>query len=120
MTALLLVLIGVFAGFLSGLVGIGGGVVMVPLFVFVLGLEQHQAQGLSLSIMLLPITYLAVYQYHKKNKIDYKKSLWVAVFFILGGYVGALISNHVPPFFMKKIFALFLGVFGVKMLMDKK
>ena len=61
-TIIILIIIGLIAGMLSGLIGIGGGVIMVPLFVFLLGMSQHNAQGMSLAVMLPPVTFLAVYK----------------------------------------------------------
>lgn len=65
-----LVLIGVLAGILRGLVGVGGGVIMVPLLVLFFGFSQHQAQGTSLAVLVVPVTAIAVYTYHKEGYID--------------------------------------------------
>ncbi len=67
---LLLALIGVLAGILSGLVGVGGGVVMVPLLIYFMGFNQHQAQGTSLTVLVVPVTAAAVYNYYKEDYVD--------------------------------------------------
>ena len=84
-----LVLIGVLAGILSGLVGVGGGVIMVPLLVLLLGFNQHQAQGTSLAVLVVPVTAIAVYTYHKEGYIDWRYVGIIAVFFVIGGYFGS-------------------------------
>jgi len=88
-TILILILIGLAAGMLSGLVGVGGGIIMVPLFVIFLGVTQHNAQGMSLAVMLPPVTFLAVYNYHKAGDVDWKMALIVSVVLIIGGYIGS-------------------------------
>ena len=70
-TLLLLLIIGLAAGFLSGLVGIGGGIIMVPALVLVLGFTQKQAQGTSLGVLVLPVVALAVWQYYKQGQINF-------------------------------------------------
>ena len=85
-TILILIVIGLSAGILSGLVGVGGGIIMVPLFVLFLGLTQHNAQGLSLAVMLPPVTFLAVYNYQKAGGgIDWRVALIVSLLFVIGG-----------------------------------
>ena len=69
-TFIILVIIGCIAGLFSGLIGVGGGLIMIPLFVLFLGLSQHKAQGLSLAVMLPPVTILAAWNYHKEGAID--------------------------------------------------
>ena len=89
---IILLFIGIIAGILSGLVGIGGGIIMVPLFVFFLGYTQHNAQGLSLAIMLPPVTYFAVANYHKAGEVNWKNAVIVALFFTIGGFFGSEIA----------------------------
>src|SRR5512138_3020396 len=87
-TILLLILIGLFAGTMSGLVGIGGGVVIVPCLVLILGFTQHEAQGTSLGLLLLPVGILAVLNYYNKGYIDIKVVAIMSVAFVLGGWLG--------------------------------
>lgn len=79
-TILSLVIIGIMAGILSGLVGVGGGVVMVPMLVLFLGFSQHQAQGTSLAVLVVPVTAIAVYNYYKEGYIDWRYAAIIAIF----------------------------------------
>ena len=120
-TILILLLVGIAAGILSGLVGIGGGLIIVPALIFFLGFSQKLAQGTSLGILLLPIGILAVLQYYKAGFVDVKTVWLVAVGFLAGGYFGSRIALSLPQETVKKIFAIVLLVIAVKMLfIDKK
>lgn len=117
---LMLILTGLAAGMLSGLVGIGGGIIMVPLFVYFLGFSQHTAQGLSLAIMLPPVTFLAVYNYHQSHGIDWRYALIVAVVFFIGGYIGSKIAININQQMLKKIFGIVMILAAVKMIFFSK
>lgn len=114
-----LVLIGVLAGILSGLVGVGGGVVMVPLLVLLLGFNQHQAQGTSLAVLVVPVTAVAVYTYHKEGFIDWRYVGIIALFFVVGGYFGSKIAVGLDQKMLKKVFGLILLLIAGKMLLGK-
>ena len=114
-----LMLIGVIAGVLSGLVGIGGGVVMVPLLIVMLGFSQHQAQGTSLAVLVVPVTAIAVFNYYKEGYINWKHAAIIAVCFVVGGYFGSKIAISVDQKMLKKIFAVILLLLGGKMLFSK-
>ena len=114
-----LVLIGILAGILSGLVGVGGGVVMVPLLVLLLGFNQHQAQGTSLAVLVVPVTVVAVYTYHKEGFIDWRYVGIIAVFFVVGGYFGSKIAVGLDQKMLKKVFGLILLLIAGKMLLGK-
>lgn len=121
-TILTLIIIGLLAGILSGLVGVGGGIIMVPLFVLVLGLNQHNAQGLSLAVMLPPVTFLAVYNYHTAgdgNNIDWRVALIVSTLFIIGGFVGSKIALQIDQRMLKKIFGVFMLIIAIKLIFTK-
>jgi uncharacterized membrane protein YfcA len=120
-TILLLIIIGIAAGLLSGLVGIGGGLIIVPALIIFLGFSQKLAQGTSLGILLLPIGVLAVMQYYKAGFVDVKTVWLVAGGFLAGGYFGSNIALSLPQETVKKIFAVLLLVIAFKMLfIDKK
>lgn len=120
-TLLLLLFIGLAAGFLSGLVGIGGGIIMVPALVFFLGLTQKQAQGTSLGVLMLPVVALAVWQYHKQGQINFTYVFLIAIAFITGGFLGSKLALSLSDDKMKKIFAVVLLLLSIKMLFfDKK
>lgn len=115
-TIILLILIGLAAGFLSGLVGIGGGIIIVPALVLLLGFTQKQAQGTSLGIMLLPIGILAVMQYYKQGYINVNYVLIVALAFVAGGFLGSKLALSLSDERMKKVFAVILFLISIKML----
>lgn len=116
---LALMLIGVIAGVLSGLVGVGGGVVMVPLLVFLLGFNQHQAQGTSLAVLVVPVTAVAVFNYYKEGYINWKHAAIIAICFVVGGYIGSKLAINLDQKMLKKIFAVILLIIGGKMLLSK-
>lgn len=116
---LLLVLMGILAGILSGLVGVGGGVIMVPLLVLLLGFSQHQAQGTSLAVLVVPVTAVAVYSYYKEGYIDWRYAAIIAVFFMIGGYFGSRIAIGLDQRMLKKIFGVILLLIAGKMLLEK-
>lgn len=111
-----LLLIGLFAGILSGLVGVGGGLIVVPALIFFLGYSQHQAQGTSLGLLLLPVGILAVLNYYNKGHIDIKVVAVMSIAFVLGGWLGSKIALRLPADTVKKIFAIFLFYSAFKLL----
>ncbi|MFA7274788.1 MAG: sulfite exporter TauE/SafE family protein [Crocinitomicaceae bacterium] len=115
-TILILVLIGVASGMLSGFVGVGGGVIIVPALVFFLGLSQHNAQGTSLFILLLPVGILAVMNYWKAGEINWKYGIIVSIAFVLGGYFGSKLSLKMSPHLVKFVFGLFMVVVSAKLI----
>lgn len=120
-TMLILVLIGILAGVLSGLIGVGGGIIIVPSLVFILGLSQHEAQGTSLALMLPPIGILAAYNYHKAGQLNWKYALVIAAAFIVGGYFGSKLSvTYIDEKLLKKIFGGIMLVVAVKMIFFSK
>lgn len=119
-TVLLVILVGLAAGVLSGLVGVGGGIIIVPALVFLLGFSQHQAQGTSLGILLLPAGIFAVINYYKQGYIDLKVVFILFVGFVIGGYLGSKISLSLSEAAVKKIFAVVLLVIAGKMLFFDK
>jgi uncharacterized membrane protein YfcA len=119
-TIVLLIIVGVAAGMLSGLVGLGGGVIIVPALVFLLGFSQYQATGTSLGILLLPAGIFAVMNYYKQGYIDIKVVLLIFAGFLLGGYLGSKISLSLPQATLKKIFAVVLILIAGKVLFFDK
>jgi len=114
-------LIGLAAGILSGLVGVGGGIIMVPALVFFLNYTQHQAQGSSLAVLTLPVVIIAsLYYYYQCRKlgtpIDLKVVGLLAAGFLLGGYFGSKIALAINQDALKKIFAVILFYTAIKML----
>lgn len=120
-TVLILLIIGIAAGVLSGLVGVGGGIVIVPALVFFLGFSQKTAQGTSIGILLLPVGILGVLQFYKAGYVDMKSVWLVSLGFLAGGYFGSKIALSLPQDTLKKIFAIILLMVAFKiLLLDKK
>ena len=117
----ILVLIGLAAGMLGGMVGIGGGIIIVPALVYFLGMSQMNAQGTSLALILLPVGILGVIEYHKQGYVDYKAVLILAVGFVAGSFLGSRISLSLSQETVKKFFAVLMILIAAKMLfLDKK
>ena len=110
--------IGLAAGILSGLIGIGGGIIIVPMLLL-LGLTQQQAQGTSLAVMLPPIAFLAVLNYHRSGQIEWKYAIIISVLFIVGSYFGSKIAINLNPKILKKIFGVVLLLIAGEMLFSK-
>jgi uncharacterized protein len=119
-TVLLIIFVGLAAGILSGFVGVGGGIIIVPALVLILGFSQQQAQGTSLGILLLPAGIFAVINYYKKGLIDVKIVALLMLGFLVGGYIGSKISLGLPDATVKKIFAIVLLLVAGKMLFFSK
>jgi hypothetical protein len=113
---IIILLIGLFAGILSGLVGVGGGLIIVPALIFFLGFNQHQAQGTSLGLLLLPVGVLAVINYYNKGNVDVKVVVIMSIAFIAGGWMGSKLALRLPQDTVKKIFAIFLFYTAFKLL----
>ena len=119
-TVIILLLIGLAAGVLSGVVGIGGGIIIVPALIFFLGFSQRMAQGTSLAILLLPIGLLGVMQFYKAGYVDIRVTLIIAFAFFIGSYFGSRIALTIPQDILKRIFAVLLILVAVKMLLPAK
>ena len=120
-TIILLILIGIAAGMLSGMVGIGGGIVIVPALVYFLAFSQKDAQGTTLGLLLFPVGILGVLQYYKEGHVDFRVVAIVAVGFILGSYFGSKISLSLSEERVKKFFAIVIMLVAIKMLFfDRK
>lgn len=118
-TIIALVLIGLVAGVLSGFVGIGGGLIIVPCLVYFLGLGQHEAQGTSLAMMLPPIGILACYNYYQSGNLNWKYGLVLASVFVVGAFFGSKFSLKLSPSLVKKVFGVFMLLASLKMIFSK-
>jgi uncharacterized membrane protein YfcA len=116
---LILQAVGVASGFLCGMVGVGGGIIIVPALVYFLGFSQHAAQGTSLFMLLLPTGIFAVINYYQSGYVDWKVGLIIASTFLLGGFLGSKLSIAIDQNLVKKIFAVFVILVGIKMLTGK-
>lgn len=115
----LYIILGLVAGTLSGLVGIGGGIIIIPALVYFFGFTQHQAQGTTLALMVPPIGILAAWTYYTQGHVDLKIAGLICVGFIVGGYFGAKLAVGIPNAILQKVFGGFLLLIALKMLFTK-
>jgi uncharacterized membrane protein YfcA len=115
----LYLVVGLAAGFLSGLIGIGGGIIIVPALVFLFGLSQHQAQGTTLALMVPPIGILAALTYYKQGYVDLRIAAFVCLGFALGGLFGARLATAISNDALEKLFGIALLAVAVKMIFLK-
>jgi len=118
-TIIILLIIGICAGLLSGFVGVGGGIVIVPALVFFLGYSQHMAQGTSLALMLPPIGLLGFYNYYKSGNTNITAAAIIAVAFIAGAYFGSKLSISLDQRIVKRIFGAIMLLVSIKLLASK-
>ena len=112
-------LLGLLAGVLSGFIGVGGGILIVPALVLIFGFSQHQAQGTSLAILLPPVGILAAWTYYKQGFVDLRVAAIIVAGFIVGGWVGARYATQISNEALGKGFGVVLIAIGVKMIMGK-
>jgi hypothetical protein len=108
----MLLLVGLAVGMVSGVVGIGGGILFVPALIWLVGMDQHRAQGTSLGALLLPVGIFAFLEYYRKGNADLHVALLLAAGFLVGGYFGAVGAQHIPELWLRRIFALTLFAVG--------
>lgn len=108
-------IIGIAAGILSGLLGIGGAILIIPALMFILGFDQKLAQGTTLMLMLPPIGLLAFLEYYRHRMVNIPIGIIIACFFVLGAWFGAKITINIDPEILKRIFALFLALVAIKL-----
>jgi uncharacterized membrane protein YfcA len=116
---LLLILVGIAGGMLSGIVGLGGGVIIVPALVYIMGYNQHLAQGTTLAMMLPPIGVLAVIQYYNKGHVDFKVAGILCCGFIIGAFFGSKIATGLPEVALKRVFGAVLILLAAKLILTK-
>jgi len=117
-TIIIVMGIGLIAGMLSGLIGVGGGIIMVPMLLL-MGFTQQQAQGTSLAALLPPVTLFAVINYNKAGFIDWRYAIIISSLFIIGGYFGSKIAINIDQRTLKKIFGGLLLLVAGKMIFGK-
>jgi len=116
-----ILIIGLMAGILSGLVGVGGGIILVPALVYFMNYSQHQAQGTSLGVLAFPVVIVAFLKYYSDTKkmgepIDFKVIAFLAIGFLIGGFLGSTLALKINQDLLKKIFAVILFYTAFKML----
>jgi len=117
-TIFMLVSIGLFAGLLSGFVGVGGGIIIVPALVFLLGLTQHQAQGTSLFVLMLPVVSFAVLNYWKSGNVKWEYGLVIAMTFIVGAFFGSKLSLKISQGLVQLIFGILMAYISFRMILS--
>jgi uncharacterized protein len=122
---IILLVVGLFAGMLGGMVGVGGGIIIVPALVYFLGFSQHTAQGTSLGLIMLPVGVLGFLQYYHSSikagtPINFTVIGILAVAFVVGSYFGSKLAISIPQGLLKKYFAILLLLVGIKMLFFDK
>jgi len=115
----MILLIGLIVGAFSGVVGIGGGVLFVPALIWLLGMDQHKAQGTSLGALLAPVGMFAFYEYYRRGNADLRVALLLSAGFLVGGYFGAVGAAHIPDLWLRRIFAIVMIAIGGHMWFSK-
>ena len=116
MELLLYLLLGLGVGALSGLIGIGGGVLITPALIYLFGFSQHDAQGTTLALLVPPIGILGAWTYFQQGYVDIKVALLICLGFVFGGLIGAKFAVDIPEVFLRRIFAAAIILVGLKML----
>ena len=108
--------IGLAAGILSGVFGIGGGVIIVPALIYMAGFRQHNATGTSLAVLLPPIGIGAMWEYHRHGNVNMRVAMLMAIAVFAGGWIGALVANRVAGPYLRLAFGLFVVVLGFSLI----
>jgi uncharacterized protein len=111
----LILLLGFAVGVFSGIVGIGGGILIIPALIWFMGMDQHRAQGTSLGALLAPVGLFAFIEYYRKGNADLRVALLLAAGFLVGGYFGGAAAQHIPELWLRRIFAVLLLAVGGRM-----
>lgn len=118
-TFIVLIIIGLLAGSLSGLLGIGGGILMIPLLIIFLGLNQYEAQGTVLFSMLPPIGILAAINYYKEGVVRWEYAAIIALSFVIGGYFGSKLSFSLSPQIVRRVFGVVMLIGALKLIYSR-
>jgi uncharacterized protein len=116
---LLFILLGITAGVLSGLIGIGGGVIIVPALLFIFGFSQHQAQGTTLALLVPPIGILAAWTYYRQGYVDFHAALFICIGFLIGSFAGAKLATNISNIVLERTFGIALLLISLKMIFAK-
>lgn len=119
MNVVLYLLLGLVAGGFSGLIGIGGAIIIIPVLVLLFGLQQHMAQGTTLALMVPPIGLLAAWTYYKSGYVDLKIAGLICAGFFVGGLLGAKFATQIPADTLRKIFGVVLLAAALRMIFFK-
>jgi len=111
--------LGLVAGILSGLIGIGGGIIIIPALVYLFGFAQHMAQGTTLALMVPPIGLLAAWIYYKRGAVDLRTAAFICIGFFIGGLLGAKLAVNIPNDVLRRIFGTSMVMIGIHMVFFK-
>lgn len=117
--SILYIILGLVAGILGGMFGIGGGTILIPVMVYLFGLTQHQAQGTTLAIMVPPIGLLAALRYYYSGNVKLGMAGFICLGFFVGGLIGASFIHNVSEPLLKKLFGIYLLFIAAKMIFSK-
>jgi hypothetical protein len=116
---IILVIIGLSAGLVSGMLGVGGAIIMVPALVFFFAMTQHQAQGTSLAVLVFPVGILAFLNYYKQGYVNFKIAIVIMIAFVVGSFLGSMIAIRVNEKLLKTIFGILIIVLGIRMILKR-
>jgi uncharacterized protein len=116
MNVLVLLAVGLAAGVLSGMFGIGGGVIIVPALIFLMKMKPLEAMATSLAALIPPVGLLGAYEYYRNGHIHVMSALLIAAGLFAGAYFGAKITLSLPADLIRRMYAVFLLAISVKML----
>ncbi len=116
---LILIIIGLVAGFTSGSMGVGGGIIIIPAMVFFMGVTQQQAQGTSIAVISVPVAFVAAMNYYKSGYVNIKFAAVIILTFVIGAYFGSKLAVHIPAKTLQKSFGVLLLLVGLKMVLGK-
>lgn len=119
MNMYLYLVLGLGAGIMSGILGIGGAVIIIPTLVLLFKMEQHMAQGTTLALMVPPIGLLAAWTYYKQGNVDFKIAGLICLGFFFGGLIGGTLATHISDQTLRKIFGVLLLLVSLRMIFTK-
>ena len=118
-STIMFILIGSIAGILSGMFGIGGGVIIVPALMFLCGFSQLKAQGTSLAILLPPVGIFAFIEYYKRGQVNIKAGILIVIFLVIGSVFGSKLAQNIPTEVLQKGFGVLMILISLKMIFSK-
>ena len=112
-------MLGLVAGTMSGLIGIGGGVLITPSLVYIFGFSQYQAQGTTLALLVPPIGFLGAWAYYQRGFVDLRVALLICLGFVLGGLIGAKFAVRIPELLLRRLFGFGMLMISIKMMVSR-
>ena len=119
MNIVLYIILGLVAGAFAGIFGIGGGLILIPALIFLFGMTQHQAQGMTLAVLVPPVGILAAWRYYQNGHVNLPMAGFICFGFLFGGLLGANMAQGVSDPILKKLFAMFLFIVSINMFFSK-